>query len=174
MIVKPFRGLRPRPDLADKVPSYPYDVIDTAEARRIAEGHGDGSGLDVHLGAARRGEQVEEGEEVRGEDKESANPLESFATDLNEMARQGRIDPLIWRQAEIERTIQEIASEKTWVLPAHDRSLANFKGKVVDKKTGALLNRLPVPRPAGLEWISPDELLVVSAEEKKVLRMDGP
>jgi len=38
MIVKPFRGLRPRPDLADKIPSYPYDVIDSAEARRTAEG----------------------------------------------------------------------------------------------------------------------------------------
>ena len=43
---------------------------------------------------------------------------------------------------------------------------------VVDKSTGKLLNRFSVPRPAGLEWISPDELLVVSAEEKKVLRMD--
>ena len=38
MIVKPFRGLRPRSDLADKIPSYPYDVVDSAEARRIAEG----------------------------------------------------------------------------------------------------------------------------------------
>jgi uncharacterized protein (DUF1015 family) len=37
MIVKPFRGLRPRTDLADKIPSYPYDVIDTEEARRLAE-----------------------------------------------------------------------------------------------------------------------------------------
>ena len=33
-------------------------------------------------------------------------PLETFATNLNEMARQGRIDPLIGRQHEIERTIQ--------------------------------------------------------------------
>jgi len=38
MIVKPFRGLRPRPDLADKIPSYPYDVINSDEARGIAEG----------------------------------------------------------------------------------------------------------------------------------------
>jgi len=38
MIVKPFRGLRPRADLADKIPSYPYDVIDTEEARGLAEG----------------------------------------------------------------------------------------------------------------------------------------
>ncbi len=33
-------------------------------------------------------------------------PLESFATDLNEMAMKGKIDPLIGRRAEIERTVQ--------------------------------------------------------------------
>jgi ATP-dependent Clp protease ATP-binding subunit ClpA len=47
-----------------------------------------------------------EGEEPRGEEKEGSSPLESFATNLNEMARQGRIDPLIGRAAEVERTIQ--------------------------------------------------------------------
>jgi len=36
MIVKPFRGLRPRPDLASKVASDPYDVPTDAEARRAA------------------------------------------------------------------------------------------------------------------------------------------
>jgi uncharacterized protein (DUF1015 family) len=36
MIVKPFRGLRPRSDLAAKIPSYPYDVVDRDEARRLA------------------------------------------------------------------------------------------------------------------------------------------
>jgi len=39
MIVKPFRGLRPRSDLAERIPSYPYDVVDSTEARRIAEGN---------------------------------------------------------------------------------------------------------------------------------------
>jgi ATP-dependent Clp protease ATP-binding subunit ClpA len=47
-----------------------------------------------------------EAEEPRGDEKETASPLESFAANLNEMARQGRIDPLIGRQAEVERTIQ--------------------------------------------------------------------
>jgi len=47
-----------------------------------------------------------EGEETRAEEKEGSSPLESFATNLNEMARQGRIDPLIGRSAEVERTIQ--------------------------------------------------------------------
>ncbi len=36
MIVKPFRGLRPRSDLATKIPSVPYDVVNTDEARRLA------------------------------------------------------------------------------------------------------------------------------------------
>ncbi|MBK1643303.1 ATP-dependent Clp protease ATP-binding subunit ClpA [Thiocapsa imhoffii] len=45
-------------------------------------------------------------EEPRGEDKEGHSPLENFATNLNEMARQGRIDPLIGRANEVERTIQ--------------------------------------------------------------------
>jgi uncharacterized protein (DUF1015 family) len=36
MIVKPFRGLRPREDLSSRIPSYPYDVVTSAEAREIA------------------------------------------------------------------------------------------------------------------------------------------
>jgi uncharacterized protein (DUF1015 family) len=38
MIVTPFRGLRPRADLAAAIPSLPYDVIDSAEARVLAAG----------------------------------------------------------------------------------------------------------------------------------------
>ena len=38
MIVKPFRGLRPRKDLVSRIPSCPYDVISSDEARRLAEG----------------------------------------------------------------------------------------------------------------------------------------
>ncbi|MEI6412663.1 MAG: ATP-dependent Clp protease ATP-binding subunit ClpA [Pseudomonadota bacterium] len=34
------------------------------------------------------------------------SPLESFTTNLNELARQGKIDPLIGRALEVERTIQ--------------------------------------------------------------------
>ena len=37
---------------------------------------------------------------------EKSSPLETYATNLNEMARQGKIDPLIGRRTEIERTIQ--------------------------------------------------------------------
>jgi uncharacterized protein (DUF1015 family) len=37
--VRPFRGLRPRPELAARVAAPPYDVIDSGEARRMAEGN---------------------------------------------------------------------------------------------------------------------------------------
>jgi uncharacterized protein (DUF1015 family) len=36
MLVKPFRGLRPRASLATRIPSYPYDVISSDEARELA------------------------------------------------------------------------------------------------------------------------------------------
>ncbi|MDX1530267.1 MAG: DUF1015 family protein [Rhodothermales bacterium] len=36
--VLPFRALRPVPDHAEEVASVPYDVVDTAEARALAEG----------------------------------------------------------------------------------------------------------------------------------------
>jgi ATP-dependent Clp protease ATP-binding subunit ClpA len=47
-----------------------------------------------------------DGDEVRGDEKDASSPLDSFATNLNELARQGRIDPLIGRELELERTLQ--------------------------------------------------------------------
>lgn len=40
-IIKPFRGLRPPKELADKVAALPYDVMDVAEARAMAAGNPD-------------------------------------------------------------------------------------------------------------------------------------
>jgi len=37
--LRPFAALRPRPELADKVACVPYDVVNTAEARALAEGN---------------------------------------------------------------------------------------------------------------------------------------
>lgn len=39
-------------------------------------------------------------------ENQNARPLDNFASNLNELARLGRIDPLIGRREEIERTIQ--------------------------------------------------------------------
>ena len=38
MQLLPFRAVRPAPDLAARIPSLPYDVLDTAEARSLAAG----------------------------------------------------------------------------------------------------------------------------------------
>ncbi|GAB6048289.1 ATP-dependent Clp protease ATP-binding subunit ClpA [Methyloparacoccus murrellii] len=41
-----------------------------------------------------------------------ANPLEKFAENLNELARSGKIDPLIGRRGEVERTIQVLCRRR--------------------------------------------------------------
>lgn len=38
-VVRPFKGLRPKQDLADKVASLPYDVMNRQEAKEMAEGN---------------------------------------------------------------------------------------------------------------------------------------
>ncbi len=38
-IVRPFRGWRPRAELAEEVASPPYDVINSEEARKLAHGN---------------------------------------------------------------------------------------------------------------------------------------
>jgi ATP-dependent Clp protease ATP-binding subunit ClpA len=61
----------------------------------------------------------EQNEEMPGSTDESEaaepaarKPLETFATNLNEMARRGKIDPLIGRQEEIERTVQVLCRRR--------------------------------------------------------------
>ena len=55
------------------------------------------------------GEGISEGEEA-GEKQASA--LESYATNLNEQARKGLIDPLIGRSSEVERVIQTLSRRR--------------------------------------------------------------
>ncbi|MGZ8552752.1 MAG: DUF1015 domain-containing protein [Chitinophagaceae bacterium] len=38
-IIKPFKALRPKPDIADKVASPPYDVLNSTEAKEEAKGN---------------------------------------------------------------------------------------------------------------------------------------
>jgi ATP-dependent Clp protease ATP-binding subunit ClpA len=67
------------------------------------EGLPDGDGPDEEAGGDEGGE--EEGD-FQGD------PLASFTTDLNEEAEQGRIDPLIGRQAELQRTMQVLCRRR--------------------------------------------------------------
>ena len=64
------------------------------------------STVSVKLRNLRSSEEAElgEGEEAEGEKRSSA--LESFATNLNEEAKAGRIDPLVGRDEEVERAVQ--------------------------------------------------------------------
>ncbi|WP_374474376.1 AAA family ATPase, partial [Arenimonas sp.] len=48
----------------------------------------------------------EEGGEAKG------NPLQEFASNLNELAKEGKIDPLIGREDEVERTIQVLCRRR--------------------------------------------------------------
>ncbi|MFZ2727165.1 MAG: ATP-dependent Clp protease ATP-binding subunit ClpA [Methylococcaceae bacterium] len=50
--------------------------------------------------------------ESGGVENESGSPLDKYATNLNEEALQGRIDPLIGRELEIERTIQTLCRRR--------------------------------------------------------------
>ena len=55
---------------------------------------------------------TEPGKEGEGGDEPRGNPLTEFASNLNELARQGKIDPLIGRVEEIERTIQVLCRRR--------------------------------------------------------------
>jgi len=63
-------------------------------------------GISKVTGEYQDGEGPSESDTIHREEKESTSPLESFSSNLNELARQGQIDPLIGRRSEVERTIQ--------------------------------------------------------------------
>ncbi len=50
--------------------------------------------------------ESEEGGQGSGERSEKASPLEQYTNNLNQAAKEGKIDPLIGREYEVERTIQ--------------------------------------------------------------------
>jgi ATP-dependent Clp protease ATP-binding subunit ClpA len=57
--------------------------------------------------AAKSGESQPEGEEGAGSEKnEKSSPLEQYTQNLNQLAKDGKIDPLIGREYEVERVIQ--------------------------------------------------------------------
>jgi ATP-dependent Clp protease ATP-binding subunit ClpA len=60
----------------------------------------------------RRGTGARTGEGEEGDPESAGSPLESYAANLNKRAAEGRIDPLIGRQAEIERTIQVLCRRR--------------------------------------------------------------
>ncbi|HLV18426.1 MAG TPA: ATP-dependent Clp protease ATP-binding subunit ClpA [Pseudomonas sp.] len=51
-------------------------------------------------------------DEEGGESTSSGHPLDAYAANLNELARQGRIDPLVGREHEVERVAQILARRR--------------------------------------------------------------
>jgi ATP-dependent Clp protease ATP-binding subunit ClpA len=51
-------------------------------------------------------EHIERSDDSEAQDSNARQPLQTFTVNLNEQAAQGKIDPLIGRRAEIQRTIQ--------------------------------------------------------------------
>ncbi|MCC7259154.1 MAG: ATP-dependent Clp protease ATP-binding subunit ClpA [Gammaproteobacteria bacterium] len=60
----------------------------------------------------RRGAGARSPEGEEGDGEAGGSPLENFTANLNRRAAEGRIDPLIGRQAEIERTIQVLCRRR--------------------------------------------------------------
>jgi ATP-dependent Clp protease ATP-binding subunit ClpA len=56
--------------------------------------------------ASKSGESQAESEEGVAEKNEKASPLEQYTVNLNQLAKDGKIDPLIGREYEVERVIQ--------------------------------------------------------------------
>ncbi|MBP7823693.1 ATP-dependent Clp protease ATP-binding subunit ClpA [Pseudomonas fluvialis] len=56
--------------------------------------------------------EQESQDEEGGEAVSASNPLEAYASNLNEQARQGRIDPLVGREPEVERVAQILARRR--------------------------------------------------------------
>jgi ATP-dependent Clp protease ATP-binding subunit ClpA len=69
----------------------------------------------VSHGIAKSGEEVEP-EAARSEEGEGDDPsrsaLETYAANLNQLARQGKIDPLIGREIEVERLVQVLCRRR--------------------------------------------------------------
>ena len=63
-------------------------------------------------GTDEEGEPIENSAEPGGEEEKAPSALESYATNLNEQARKGLIDPLVGRQEEVERVVQTLSRRR--------------------------------------------------------------
>ncbi len=97
-------------------------------------------------------DEINTSEETEGEQTEGGkNPLEVYTTNLNEQAAKGKIDPLIGRQHEIERTIQILCRRRKnnplFVGEAGVGKTAIAEGlakKIVDKEIPEILENATI------------------------------
>src|SRR3569833_1770254 len=78
-----------------------YDAVNF-----IAHGIAKKAGASEGRPARSTSEQAEAGEERASTTKSPSEALEAYCVDLNEKAKEGKVDPLIGRHAEVERCIQ--------------------------------------------------------------------
>ncbi|WP_299257091.1 ATP-dependent Clp protease ATP-binding subunit ClpA [uncultured Kushneria sp.] len=76
----------------------------------IAHGIAKVAGHNQQQGQHNSGGESEDGDEASGD--ASSHPLTGYATNLNEQARIGRIDPLVGRDQELERVVQILARRR--------------------------------------------------------------
>ncbi|HEY5679205.1 MAG TPA: ATP-dependent Clp protease ATP-binding subunit ClpA [Pseudomonadales bacterium] len=69
-------------------------------------------GISKVFGEGESGEPAAEQEEEGAGEEAQQSALEAFATNLNDQARNGRIDPLVGRDAELERVIQVLCRRR--------------------------------------------------------------
>ena len=69
-------------------------------------------GISKVPGTNERDQEQDQPDEEGGETTASNHPLEAYASNLNELARQGRIDPLVGRENEVERVAQILARRR--------------------------------------------------------------
>ena len=69
-------------------------------------------GISKVPGHSGEGEAAPEQQENEAAAESSTNPLDSFATNLNQEAEQGRIDPLIGREEEVTRVVQVLSRRR--------------------------------------------------------------
>lgn len=69
-------------------------------------------GISKVEGEEEGGDGLAASEEEGGAEAGSASPLESFATNLNEEAKAGRVDPLVGRDEELERVVQVLCRRR--------------------------------------------------------------
>jgi ATP-dependent Clp protease ATP-binding subunit ClpA len=69
-------------------------------------------GISKVPGHSGEGEAAPQQQEEEAAAESSTNPLDSFATNLNQEAEQGRIDPLIGREEEITRVVQVLSRRR--------------------------------------------------------------
>jgi ATP-dependent Clp protease ATP-binding subunit ClpA len=62
--------------------------------------------------AEEKAKQPAETDQEGGEGREQASPLEQYTQNLNQLARDGKIDPLIGREPEVERVIQVLCRRR--------------------------------------------------------------